>query len=182
MGLRTFVRSAIAWELRFQLMQRPRLSHKIEIPHSNQLCNRFIPPSVQKTCPKSRQHLIRGKQVLNSNETQSFRFHIEWSNKVQATFTNITASKQVKSSIQENPYQNPENIDRSKIADSSLSVFASQVCGKTKYEQLVRTELRPNKSNQVFTNILSKIQKTLIGAKQHLDLIETKFFRFHYMW
>ena len=52
MGLRTFVRSAIAWELRFQLMQRPRLSHKIEIPHSNQLCNRFIPPSVQKTLPK----------------------------------------------------------------------------------------------------------------------------------
>ena len=102
---------------------------------------------------------------MNSNETQSFRFHIEWSNKVRATFTNITESEQVKSSIQENPYQNPENIDRSKIADSSFSVFASYVCGKTKYEQLVRTELRPNKSNQVFTNILSKIQKTLIGAK-----------------
>ena len=76
---------------------------------------------------KIQKSLIGEKYSLDPSETKFFRFHIEWSNLVRATFTNITASKQVKSSIQENPYQNPENIDsyRSKIADSFLSVFAS---------------------------------------------------------
>ena len=46
-----------------------------------------------------------------------------------------------------------------------LSVFASWVCGKKNYEQLLQTELRLDTCSQVFTNILPKIQKTLIGAK-----------------
>ena len=45
------------------------------------------------------------------------------------------------------------------------SFFASIICFKTKYEKCLQTELLRDKWNWVFLKILTKIWKTLIGAK-----------------
>ena len=88
-----------------------------------------------------------------------------------------------------NPHQNPKHTDRSKILDSSQwnKVFSLPkllyVVKQIMSNFFIRTELRRDKWNQVFTSIqdLSKIQMSLIREKYSLDPSETKFFRFHYM-
>jgi len=49
-------------------------------------------------------------------------------------------------------------------------------------EQLLKTKLRQDKWNQVFKKALTKVQKTLIGAKNFLHFNEVKCFRFLKAW
>ena len=112
---------------------------------------------LRKTLTKVQKTLIGAKYFLHFNEAKCFRF-LKAScniNQVWTTFTNRTASRQAKSSIHE------------KIQDHCLepndycismkqSVFALLKSGVTNCKQLLQTELRRDKWNEVLTKTLTK--------------------------
>ena len=84
-------------------------------------------------------------------------------------FANNTASRQVKSTSDENPHQNPEHCSalNNGCIPMKQSFFASFMYGASNSEQLLNTELHQDSRNQLLTKFktLTKIQKALIGAK-----------------
>ena len=107
-----------------------------------------------------------------------------WCNKYWATFTNWTLSRQVKSGIDENHHQNPENTARREITlwiRMNQKIFDPLICGASISEQHLQTELCQDKWYQLGIKNPQQNPETLIGAKKWMYSNATKCICFLYM-
>ena len=120
---------------------------------------------------------------MNSIETKSSHFFGMYCNKFWETFTNRTASRQVKSRISKALTKIQKTLfGANYLVDSNemkCSCFVDMYCNKlwaifTNKTVYARLDIW----NQVFTKTLTKLQKTLIGVKYLTNSNETKCFRF----
>ena len=89
----------------------------------------------------------------------------------------------VKSSIYKNPHQNLETLigTNNGFILIQQSFFASFICGASNSEQLLNTELRHDRWNQVLTKTLTKIQKHWLELNNGCTPIQPSFFASFYM-